>query len=218
MRKIIAFFTGIALLVLTVAMLFLASAIYDTGSKEQISTYFFQTNELSVMRTGNPVRLADMNETTMREMLIKKYVTEYFYAIPDVENIATRTTSGSVLAQMSDSAVFNDWVNGEAAGIESLAENKMMRTVDIDGQVYMDGDFWIVPYILRTWTVANDMSATPQITRGTLQMEIMFEPRVRATIDVGKYLKRSYNRFEVGYDPAVIFRFRVTNLERIAND
>lgn len=220
MRKIIMFFAGIALLVLTMAMLFLASAIYDTGKKEYIDTYFFQTNELSVLRPGNPVRLADMNETTMREMLIKKYVTEYFYAIPDENNIAIRTGARSTLARMSDGAVFNAWLAGEAEGIKSMASNNMMRTVGIDGEIYMDGDYWIVPYILKTWTVSNDMSKAPQITRGTLQMNILFEPGVRDNIDgnaldIGKYLKCGYNRFETGCDPAVIFRFLVTDLERI---
>ncbi len=223
MRRIITFFAGILLLILTMAMLFLASAIYDTGAMENIETYFFQTNELSVMRPGNPVRLSDMNETTMREMLIKKYVTEYFYAVPDPNNIENRCTSRSTLARMSTPAVFDAWIRGEAAGIKSMAENNMMRTVDINGEIYMDGDYWIVPYVLKTWTVPNDMSAMPQITRGILQMNVLFEPGLRdtlggAALDIGKYLKCGYNRFETECDPAVIFRFLVTDLERIAND
>lgn len=223
MRKIIAFLAGLALLILTVAMLFLASAIYDTGNKESVTTYFFQTNELSTQRPGVPVRVSEIGDTAMREMLIKKYVTEYFYAIPDENNIAFRTTARSTLARMSAPAVFNAWVASEAAGIKSMAENNMMRTVAIDGEIYMDGDYWIVPYMLKTWTVSNDMLASPQITRGILQMNIMFEPGIRNTLggntlDIGKYLKCGYNRFETGCDPAVIFRFVVTDLERITND
>jgi hypothetical protein len=54
-------------------------------------------------------------------------------------------------------------------------------------------------------------------------MDISFEMGIRETVggdtfDVGKYLKHSYNRFESGYDPAVIFKFRVNNLEHISNE
>ena len=202
---------------LVVALLFLASAIYDTGKRESINTYFFQTNEWSIQRPGEPVRALGMNETTLREMLIKKYVNEYFYAIPDTENIATRTLGSSTLANMSSANVFNTWTNNMAKTIETMAENKMLRTVAIDGEIYKpaDGDYWIVPYILKTWEKPNDMTIAPKITRGVLQMNIWFEPRFREIIDVGKVLKDSYNRFEARYDPAVIFRFRVNDLEQI---
>lgn len=224
-RKLIMFIFGLLLLALTVAMLFFASAIYDTSKQESVETYFFQTNELSVMRPGAPVRASEIGETAMREMLIRKYVTEYFYAIPDTENIAVRTIGSSTLARMSDPDVFNNWVNGEAESIKTLAENDMMRTVMIDGEIFKpaDSDYWIVPYVLSTWTAPNDMSAPPRIERGMLLMDVSYQPGIRKilglrTFDVGKYLKRGYNKFETGYDPAVIFQFKVLNLERITND
>lgn len=222
MRKIISFFIGLILLVLVMAMLFLTSAIYDTGARQKITAYFFQTNNLSVERPGTPIRATDINETVLREMLIKKYVTEYFYVIPDTENVAVRTGARSTLAQMSSVNVFNKWSRGEAETIKKMADNDMMRTVAIDGQIFKpaDGDYWIVPYVLKTWETPNDMTATPEITRGMLQISISFEPGFRevlngATLDIGKYLQCSYNRFEVGCDPAIIFRFRVDDLEQI---
>ena len=221
MRKLIMFFFGLLLLALTVALLFAASAIYDTSNKESINTYFFQTNELSTQRPGTPVRESEVGETAMREMLIKKYITEYFYAIPDVNNISNRMSNTSTLARMSDASVFNEWLNGEAVGIQSMSERNMMRTVDVPNEIYkpVDSDYWVVPYILKTWTVSNDMSASPQITRGRLLLEVVYEPGLRkTTLDIGQYLKHSYNRFESQYDPAVIFRFKVLKLERIADD
>lgn len=222
MRKIISFFIGLILLVLVIAMLFLTSAVYDTGARETIETYFFQTNNLSMERPGTPIRATDINETVLREMLIKKYVTEYFYVIPDVENVAVRTGARSTLARMSSANVFNNWTSREAETIEKMAGNKMMRTVTIDGQIFKpaDSDYWIVPYMLKTWENTNDMAATPEITRGMLQMSISFEPGIRetlngTTLNLGKYLQCSYNRFEVGCDPAIIFRFRVDDLEQI---
>ena len=225
MKKLITFFAGLFLIALTIAMLFLMSAIYDSVKKSSVETYFFQSNLLSEMRPGMPETVAQIGETTMREMLIKKYVNEYFYAIPDVENIAKRSGRASIIARMSSPTVFSNWANTEADQIQKMAENKMMRTVEIDGEIYKPArsDFWVVPYILYTWDVSNDMDATPIVTHGTLLMDISFEMGIRETVggdtfDVGKYLKHSYNRFESGYDPAVIFKFRVNNLEHISNE
>lgn len=221
MRRLIMFLFGLLLLALTVVMLFLTSAIYDTWSKESFNPYFFQTNELSVMRPGQPIRASEISESAMREMLIKKYVTEYFYAIPSVDNITMRKKSSSTLALLSTSDVFNAWVNGEAASIQAMATNQMMRTVAIDGEIHKptDSDYWIVPYVLKTWPASNDMSVQPQINRGMLLLNIRYESGTREeTLDIGNILKHSYNRFEMGYDPAVIFKFKVTDLERINND
>ena len=225
MKKLIMFFGGLVLIALTIAMLFLTSAIYDSVAKTSIDTYFFQTNLQSAMRPGAPETPSEIGETAMREMLIKKYVNEYFYAIPDVENIASRMTTKSTLARMSGRNVFNHWRDTVGADIQALAEQRKMRTVDIDGEIYKPagGDYWVVPYTLYTWEYANDMNMAPAITHGTLLIEVRYESGVRETMggdtfDVGKYLKDGYNKFESGYEPAVIFKFSVTNLENVTND
>ena len=214
------FFGGLVLIALTIAMLFLTSAIYDSAKKSSVDTYFFQRNLRSVERTGAPIAPAELGETAMREMLIKKYVNEYFYAIPDSEDIAIRMTSGSILGRMSTSEVFTKWLEGEAEKIQYLAEEKMMRTVEINGEIFKpdDSDYWVVPYVLYTWEKPNDMTAMPVVTRGTLLMNVFYAPGTRETIDVGNYLKHSYNRFESRYDPAAIFKFGVMDLEDIKND
>ena len=219
-RKLITFLASIVLIALTIAMLFLASAIYDSTKKSSVDTFFFQTNRLSEMRPGAPVTAAEIGETAMREMLIKKYVNEYFYAIPDRENIARRMTRSSTLAWMSAPSVFNTWVQSEGETIATMADQKMMRLVDIDGEIFKpaDSDYWVVPYVLYTWTNANDMESAPIITRGTLLLDVFFVPGTTDKFDIGKYLKHDYNRFETRRDPATIFRFGVRNLEQITND
>ena len=225
MKKLIMFFAGLILIALTLCMLFLTSAIYDSANKTSIDTYFFQTNRLSEMRPGMPETQTQIGETAMREMLIKKYVIEYFYAIPDIDNITSRMQRNSTLAQMSMPNVFNAWLNGEAQLIKALSEEKMMRMADIDGEIYKPAgsDYWVVPYVTYTWDASNDMDAEPVVTHGTLLMDVAYAPGVRETIggkkfDVGNYLKHSYNRFDYGYDPAVIFKFRITHLEHVTND
>jgi hypothetical protein len=220
MKKLIGYILGILLLALVVVMLFFASAIYDTRARESIQTYFFQRDGVSVRRPGEPVRESDIGETAMREILIKKYVTEYFYAIPDVENIAVRTQTQSTLARMSTADVFNTWVNGQADIIQSMAQRKMMRTVAIDGEIHKpaDSDYWIVPYVLYTWETPNDITTKPKATHGTLLMGVRYEPGFRSTIDVGKILKHNYNNFESQEDPATVFKFMVEYLENRTND
>ena len=224
-KKLITFLAGLVLIALTIAMLFLSSAIYDSVNKSSVDTYFFQTDRLSEMRPGSPETPDEIGETAMREMLIKKFVNEYFYAIPDIEDIAVRTGRNSTIARMSAPGVFNTWQRTEATTIENMVNKRQMRAVDIDGEIYKPSgsDYWIVPYMLYTWDTPNDMTAGPVITRGTLLMDIAYEPGVRETVggdtfDVGNYLKHGYNKFESGYEPAIIFKFRVNNLENVSND
>ena len=216
-RKLVTFLAGLVLIALTLGMLFLVSAIYDSAKKSSVDTYFFQTNRLSSMRPGVPETQNEIGETAMREMLIKKYVTEYFYAVPDNENIARRMSQSSTLSQMSlrTSNVFQSWLDGEAQTIQALAEHKMMRMVDIDGEIYKpnDSDYWVVPYVLYTWKSTNDMESEPVVTHGTMLMNVFYAPGTTDKFDVGKYLNDGYNRFEPGRDPATIFRFGIINLE-----
>lgn len=225
MKKLTMFLAGIILIALTLCMLFLTSAIYDSVQKSSVSTYFFQRNGLSEMRPGTPETPSQIGETVMREMLIKKYVNEYFYAIPDNDNISNRMKRDSALARMSSNTVFNTWLNSEARLIQSLSQQKMMRMVDIDGEIYKpaDSDYWVVPYVIYTWDDANDMGAEPVMARGTLLMDVAYEPGTRETMggskfDIGNYLKHGYNRFDYGYEPAVIFKFRIDHLEHVTND
>lgn len=220
MKKLITFLGGLVLIALTIAMLFLTSAIYDSAKKSSVDTYFFQRNLRSIERTGAPETPSQIGETAMREMLIKKYVTEYFYVIPDVEDIAKRTMCGSTLSNMSTPEVFNAWRDTTADEIQQLADEGKMRTVEINGEIFKpaDSDYWIVPYVLYTWNTPNDMTDKPVATYGTLLMDVFYEPGTRDTIDVGNFLKHGYNRFESGYDPAIIFKFGIMNLENVTND
>ena len=220
MKKLVMFFGGLFLIAMTIAMLFLTSAIYDSVDKSSVNTYFFQRNLESKDRPGTPETMDEIGETAMREMLIKKYVTEYFYAIPDPENIANRMRSGSTLSRMSTPEVFDEWVETEADKIRTLSEHRNMRIVDIDGEIFKpaDSDYWVVPYVLYTWESPDDIDSGPTITHGTMLLEVFYTPGTRPTIDVGNYLKHGYNRFESGYDPASIFRFGVMNLENVTND
>lgn len=210
MKKLIMFFSGLCVLILTFGMLYVSGAIFDAGKNLTVQPYFFQPNYLSEHRAGTPQTPQDMGDTKFMELLVKKYITEYFYAIPDVENIARRTTDNSILAQLSYPAAFKYWSDTEAQVIQKLAEEKALRTVKIIDEIYKPtgSDYWIINYELKTWNKPNDFSIIPENSRGTLYLKILYEPGMIETTDS----KQVYDYLEKGGDPASIFKFRVTEV------
>ena len=212
MKKVIMFFIGILLLLLTFASLYFSGAIFDITDNRNINAFVFQPNNLSSDRIGRPVPLDDLSEKFVREKLIKKFIIEYFYVTPDVENIALRTRSDSVMAALSASNVFKDWKKNDAQDIQNMAQKKMLRTVTINDEILKKGDYWQVDYELTTWNEANNMNLTPNKKNGIMYIKISFEKGIRdkragSSFNSAKYL-------EDGGDPASIFKFRVDEVRR----
>ncbi len=211
MRKIVTFFLGLLILALMLGAIAGAAAIYDAARNIKIETYFFQPNNLSVRRVGVPATVADLGADKIRQMLVEKYLTEYFYVIPDVANIEARMQSNSTLARMSTPAVFRQWQELEGELILKLAEEGAFRTVRLVDKIYkpVDSDYWTVVYEMKTWYHPNDMAEEPVITRDVLYMGLGDENMMdfRQNLDVAKYL-------EEGQDPAAIFRFGITAIGR----
>lgn len=210
MKKLIMFLSGLCVLILTFGMLYVSGAIFDAGKNLTVQPYFFQPNYLSENRTGTPQTPQDMGDTKFMELLVKKYITEYFYAIPDVENIARRTTESSTLYQLSYPAAFKYWSDTEAQVIQKLAEEKALRTVKIIDEIYKPtgSDYWIINYELTTWEKPNDFNIQTIKTRGTLYLKIIYEPGMIDTVES----EQIYDYLKSGGDPAPIFKFRVTEV------
>lgn len=212
MRKIIMFFSGIMILLLSVTALYFSGALFDANNDRYIDAFVFQPNNLSSDRIGTPVSIDQLSDKFVREKLIKKFITEYFYVNPDVENIALRTRSDSVMAAMSGPIVFKDWKKNVAKEINTLSDKKFMRTATVVDEIIKKGDYWEVHYELKTWDKSNDMNLTPQVENGIIYLKIVFEKGVRdkragSKFDVQKYLNS-------GGDPAAIFKFRVDEVRR----
>ena len=208
MKKLIMFFIGTLLLLLTFVALYFSGALFDASNDRKIQAFVFQPNNLSDDRIGRPVSVDQLSEKFVREKLIRKFVFEYFYVTPDIENIATRTRSDSIMAAMSGPDVFKDWKKDQAEKIENLAGKKSFRTVNIKDIIMpLNSDYWDVSYELKTWNEPNNMDLKPEIESGVLHLKISFEKGIRdqragSGFDVGEYLKE-------GGDPAAIFKFRV---------
>lgn len=210
MKKLIMFLTGLVLLALTGIAVYFVGGIFDAGQKQLVIPYFFQPNNLSTQRPGAPQTAEYMGESQFLDLLVRKYITEYFYAAPDTENIARRTSANSILAFMSSSAVFDEWFSNEARTIQQLAENKSMRTVRVIDDIFQPNGskYWVVNYELKTWEKPNDFSISPRITRGTMYMDITYEMGMRNGVDIDTL----HQYLEAGGDPAAVFNFRVNQI------
>ena len=204
------FFGGLLLIALTFGALVLSGMIYDTGKKTTVKTYFFQPNNYPTQRPGVPATPQDLSEGKLRDLLLSKYLTEYFYVTPDLDEVARRKSGRTGLRRMSDAKVFEKWLENVAPEIEKMAQNHMLRTVTLVGAVPEPGssEYWRVEYELKTWTRPNDLSATPVVDRGILYMNMVFEPQMRQEIQ-GKSIELY---LESGGDPAVAFRFGILDI------
>ena len=145
----------------------------------------------------------------MRDWLVQKYVTEYFYAVPDEENIARRTTRRSTLARMSGTAAFDYWRQNELPEIEGLVANGARRTVTVFNEIYrpVSSNYWRVDYELKTWYKPNDMSESPKITRGTMYLDLGDDDWVSSIGNVRE--GDVHGALKDGIDPALVFVFNV---------
>ena len=212
MRKLLWFFTGVLMLASMLGLLFFAGAIYDAESKYTIETFFWEPDAAADARVSVPVSATDMPESFLREQLIARFVNEYFYVIPDVENANMRAefrnTDGTLTALriMSYSSVRNNWQKNVAPEIQDLATNGAMRQVEVLGISQAETGHLVVNYRLKTWTEPNNVLAAPVVTVGNLYMDVTPDPvTVLQTQDVLDGLLH-------GLDPVYAFTFRITDM------
>ncbi|MBD5389023.1 hypothetical protein HDR63_02090 [bacterium] len=212
MKKVIMFLAGLMILLLMFAGLYFAAAVYDAGDRFVVQPFVFQPNNLSTARIGVPASLDQMSDRTLLESLIKKYVVEYFYVTPDLENVARRTRGDGILALMSAPAVFREWKDTVGADIERMAEQDVLRRVTVADEILRPAgsDYWTVVYELKTWRTPNDMAATPTVTRGVIYLRVAFVKELRDQMHGEPFDVRSY--LMGGGDPAAIFKFQVAEV------
>lgn len=211
MIRLLKFLIGLLILVLIFAMLYLSGVLYDTGKKLSIEPYFFQTSLLSNHRVDSPKPLAEISEKTLRDWLIKKYVSEYFSVIPNVTEMTKRSQRNSIIYYMSNNTVFEKWKNNQAMANIQLAESGVLRTVDVWNEISKWGEFWRVDYELTTWARPNN-EQSPVKEHGTLFLKFDFTPG-----DIKKPIETTKKYLDNGNDPAPIFLFKVIEVELSEN-
>jgi hypothetical protein len=205
------FFVGLIMLASMLGLLFFAGAIYDAEEKQTIETFFFEPNAASSARVDAPISADDMPDTFLRDKLIARFMNEYFYVIPDVNNAEERAecmnTDGTVNALCGMSKkVSKDWRENIAPEIKEMAANGVMRRVEVLGITEAESGHLVVNYRLQTWTQPNNVLAMPEVTIGNLYMDVTRDPiQVRQTKDV-------LDKLRAGIDPAYAFNFSVIDV------
>lgn len=217
MKKTTIVLFTILLVPVMLASLLVSSAIFDTGKKIQVETYFFQPQNNPDGRPGVPASPTDLGADKLLQMLIKRYVTEYFYVIPYTADVDRRINKSKrpALYLMSSKKVFEQWLTDVAPGIQEMAENEMLRLVSIDN-IERDPNaenYWIVAYSLTTWPQPNNFAAMPIVEHDVIYMRIIYEPDIRLQIitNAGDEIPVE-DILEQGEDPAVAFKFYVSNI------
>lgn len=211
MKRLTLYLLGILTMMLMCAALFLSGAIYDAWNKSQTETYFFQPNNLSSQRPGVPAGPEDLGESKMRDRLIQKFITEYFYVWPGDDNIERRAAVNGALYWLSTRNVLAGWVDTIAPEIQQMSNNRMLRTVTVDTNTIFrptESNYWSVEYELKTWTTPNDPDATPEIQRGRMFLQIEYRPGIpTSVVEYG-----IHDLLENGGDPVMLFRFKVMDV------
>lgn len=213
MKKLIGYIIGIATIFAVFAMIYVVAAIYDTGEKAVIEPYFFRTGMNAFIQPGVPRSLSEIGERKMRDWLIQKYVTEYFYVVPDVENVALRTRGNTALINiMSSRDVARRWEHDFVPEIREMASGGIMRRVRVFNEIFKPAksDYWHVDYELKTWYKPNDMSTDPVVKRGTMYLKIQESGQLGQLYNDIAGVQRFLLK---GEDPAAVFIFRVLDVQ-----
>jgi len=223
LKKLVSLLSMLILVVITGVIVYLGATLFDVSRRVTVNPYFMQPADFSTERTGRPVNIATLNEDFKRTRLIAKFAMEYFYVIPDANNIALRTANGGPLRFLSSAEVFNEWKTNVAPVLSKMAESGMLQRVIVhqrDGapDIVKSGDYYVVTYDLVTYSRSNTLAAAPTVSRNNqLRLRILddlaakkardFWPGTATPFDVEDFL-------EAGGDPSGIFRFQVTEVRQ----
>ncbi len=217
MKKFITILTCLLLIGAAGVMIFATGAIYDVGTKVTPIPYFFQPNDFSSDRIGKPMTPAEFGSDKIRDMLVRRFISEYFYVIPDTENVSERTQyrSTNPFARMTQKNVFDNWVANIAPQIKDMATSGVMRTVHFRDDLTDTGimydkntEYWTVDFDLYTWNTPNDFNVAPVITHHKMLMRFNF------SMDMSDKIKSKgvHKHLDDGGDPADLFRINVTEV------
>ncbi len=212
MKKIIGYIIGFLTILTVFGMICFVSVMYDVNDKIAVEPYFFRTGMLAINQTSIPQTISEIGESKLRDWLIQKFVKEYLYVVPDVENVARRTSGDrAILPYMMTAKAFKQWQQDIVPQINDLASNGGMRTVHVFNEIFKPSgsNYWRVDYELKTWNNPNDMDEVPEKTRGTMYVRISNEDAIgqlkQPFADVRDLLIK-------GVDPAFAFRFTVSDV------
>lgn len=214
MRRLALFLIGVLILVAMFGLVFFSGAIYDAEKKYTVETFFFEPNNQSERRISAPVAANNIPEKFLRELIIKRFVNEYFYVIPDSDNAMMRqtfkNTNNTETAlwglSYSNPNIQKQWLENVSPQIVELAGKKALRIVDVTNIAESESGHLVVEYVLKTWLQPNNVFALPEITTGVLYLNVKKQP-IRV-----KQSQEALDRLQRGVDPVSAFTFDILDV------
>ena len=209
-------FIGVFTLISMLGLLFFAGAIYDAENKYRIDAFFFAKNLRSDQRLDTPVSAENIPNSFLRDILIARFLNEYFYVIPDADNARMRMNlkntdekhTPTLLQIMCEKRVRDDWLAYVAPQILELSKEKSLRHVQMGEISESESGYLVVQYKLLTWSKPNDVMALPTEEIGQLYMRVTKR-------DISTWNDNdTLNRLQKGYDPTVALRFNIYDVKR----
>jgi hypothetical protein len=200
MKKLISSFSIVLAVCLAIVSAVVAGWIFLSGERATVSPFVF-TASASDARVRPPRTLSDYNQEELIDMLIKKWVAEAFYVIPDVNNIKARAASGAFLSEMSDAAVLSRWNAAVRPDLDVIVNNHGMQDVHVK-TIVKNGDFYRVNFDVITW--ADGKKPTSRIIKGKI---------VDLNIKYQEGLKPNAESFLEQGDAAMAFYFKVMDIK-----
>ncbi len=210
MKRIFGYLIGLLTLFGVFAMIFIAAMYHDVSNKTIVEPHFLRTG-VDADRPALPQTASEIGNRRLRDWLIQKFVVDFFYVNPDVDNIDRRTTPSTMspVYVMAAPGVYKQWQRDVAPGLREMAAAGVRQTVTVFDEIYKpdNSNFFRVDYELKTWTKPNDMGAEPIITRGTMYLAINENiiGQVRSPESLRKIIEK-------GWDPSLAFSFLVEKI------
>ncbi|MDR2268730.1 MAG: hypothetical protein LBD94_00925 [Rickettsiales bacterium] len=209
MKKIIGFFSGVAILVLAAASIHVCVRVYNYADAQKINAIMLQPATLRQNRIPAPIALENISDEYIRNRLIIKFAMEYLQVMPDIGELETRAGPQGALRLMSAPAVVSKWKSEVMPELKEMADKRKMRTITARPKdIEIRGKYYVVPFRAKTWNTANDFNSPPIISSGQeLYLQLRFNKKIRETLhgrefSAGKFLDN-------GMPPAAIFEFMV---------
>ncbi len=216
MRKLLLFLSGLLLFAVMCGALFLAAAVYDTTAKTSIVPYFFQPDDAYNRRPGVPASpddlgmgMTDPENSRIYNMLMSRIVTQMFYVTPDADEMQQRFKGTTGLRDMMYPNVFKLWQTQIAPELQQMTADKKLRMVRIV-EIVPEDQYQKVTYELKTWNTPNDLGSLPEISYGTIYLQIFYLPGMRQEMVMANKTITEY--LEDGGDPAAVFRFGIMDM------
>jgi hypothetical protein len=207
MRKLIGFFAGLTIIALVLAAVFAAIRLYDYADASNINSVLLQPADLWQNRMDAPIPLEKISDEYVRDRLMAKFVSEYMRVIPSRSEIGERAGPRGALRLMSAPDVFSKWERDARPDLEKMAAERKRRIVSV-GRISKQGDYFVVPFLTKTWNNPNRLDDTPVVSSGReMYMKIRFNKKVRkmmggSEFDAGRWMSK-------GLPPTAIFEFIV---------